>query len=42
MPFRSEKQRKYLWKFHPDVAKKWSHKYGSKPKKKARYKGKQR
>lgn len=31
MPFRSEKQRRYLWKFHPDVAQKWSEEWGSKP-----------
>ena len=30
MPFRSEKQRKYLWKNNPKIAKKWSKKYGSK------------
>ena len=34
MPFKSEKQRKYLWKNHPKIAKKWAAKYGSKPKKK--------
>ena len=34
MPFKSEKQRKYLWKNHPKIAKKWTTKYGSKPKKK--------
>lgn len=31
MPFKSEKQRRYLWMKRPDIAKKWSHKYGSKP-----------
>jgi hypothetical protein len=31
MPFKSERQRRYLWKNEPEVAKKWSHKYGSKP-----------
>lgn len=30
-PFRSEKQRRFLWKFHPDIAKRWTRKYGSKP-----------
>jgi len=30
MPFRSEKQKKYLWKNNPKIAKKWSKKYGSK------------
>ena len=34
MPFRSERQRRYLWKFHPDIAKRWSDEYGSKPIKK--------
>lgn len=29
MPFQSEKQRRFLWKNHPEVAKKWAHKYGS-------------
>ena len=27
MPFRSEKQRRYLWAAHPDIAKEWAHKY---------------
>jgi hypothetical protein len=31
MPFRSEKQRRYLWMHHPDIARRWAHKYGSKP-----------
>jgi hypothetical protein len=30
MPFRSEKQRRYLWKNEPELAKKWTEKYGSK------------
>ena len=30
MPFRSEKQRKYLFAKKPEIAKKWSKKYGSK------------
>ena len=34
MPFRSEKQRKYLWKKHPKIAKDWTDTYGSKPVKK--------
>ena len=34
MPFKSEKQRRFLWKFHPDVAKHWSSKYGTKVMKK--------
>ena len=31
MPFKSEKQRKYLWKNHPKIAKDWTETYGSKP-----------
>lgn len=31
MPFKSEKQRRFLWMSHPEIASKWSHKYGSKP-----------
>lgn len=27
MPFKSEKQRRYLWATHPDIAKRWAHKY---------------
>ena len=36
MPFRSKKQRKFLWWKHPKIAKRWTKKYGSKihPKKK--------
>ncbi len=29
MPFKSENQRKYLWAKHPEVAEKWTKKYGS-------------
>tara|TARA_R100001530_G_scaffold49916_1_gene37254 strand:- start:6032 stop:6244 length:213 start_codon:yes stop_codon:yes gene_type:complete len=29
MPFKSEKQRKYLWANEPEIAKKWSKEYGS-------------
>ena len=32
MPFRSEKQRRFLFANEPEVAKKWTKKYGSKPK----------
>lgn len=32
MPFQSEKQRRYLWMHHPEIAKRWAHEYGSKPK----------
>lgn len=31
MPFESEKQRRFLWLKHPDIAKRWAHKYGNKP-----------
>ena len=30
MPFKSEKQRRYLYKNEPELAKKWEAKYGSK------------
>jgi hypothetical protein len=30
MPFRSKKQRAYLFAKHPAVAKKWAKKYGTK------------
>lgn len=30
MPFKSTKQRKYMWAKHPDIAKRWTDKYGSK------------
>lgn len=29
MPFKSEKQRKYLWANKPELAREWSDKYGS-------------
>jgi len=32
MPFKSEKQRKYLWAKHPEIARRWTKKYGSKVK----------
>lgn len=28
MPFRSEKQKRFLWAKRPDIAKKWTKKYG--------------
>ena len=31
MPFKSEKQRRYLWKHEPKIAKEWTKAYGSKP-----------
>lgn len=30
MPFRSEKQRRYMWSKHPSIARRWTKKYGSK------------
>jgi hypothetical protein len=27
MPFKSEKQRRFLWSEHPDIAKRWAHEY---------------
>jgi hypothetical protein len=30
MPFKSEKQRKFMWAKHPDIARRWTEKYGSK------------
>ena len=34
MPFKSEKQRKYMFAKLPKIAKKWAKKYGTKIKKK--------
>ena len=31
VPFKSEKQRRYLWKNNPEIAKKWTKKYKTKP-----------
>jgi hypothetical protein len=30
MPFKSEKQRRYLWAKHPKIARRWTKKYGTK------------
>ena len=30
MPFKSEKQRRYLWKNEPKIAREWTKAYGSK------------
>ena len=30
MPFRSEKQRRYMYANEPEIAKRWSKKYGNK------------
>jgi len=32
MPFKSEKQRRFLWAKHPDIAHRWAHKYPQKGK----------
>lgn len=32
MPFRSEKQRRYLWATNPDIARRWAHEYPQKKK----------
>lgn len=41
MPFKSEKQRRFLWAKHPEIAREWTEKYGSKPRpKKAKQKRK--
>ena len=42
MPFRSVKQRKYMWARHPEIAKRWTKKYGSKIVKKKKTKRKKR
>ena len=31
MSFKSEKQRRYLWMHEPELARRWTNKYGSKP-----------
>ena len=30
MPFKSEKQRRFMYAKHPDIAERWTEKYGSK------------
>ena len=34
MPFKSEKQRRYLYAKEPEIARRWTEKYGSKARKK--------
>lgn len=29
MPFKSEQQRRFMWANHPEIAKRWTSKYGS-------------
>lgn len=38
MPFRSAKQRRYLYAKKPKLARRWAKKYGSKPRRKRRRK----
>ena len=33
MPFKSTKQRSYMYANHPEIARRWSKEYGSKPRK---------
>jgi len=40
VPFKSEKQRRYLWKNEPKIAREWTEEYGSKSKKKKKKKKK--
>jgi len=41
MPFRSTKQRRFMWWKHPEIARRWTNEYGSKiVKKKARHSAK--
>ena len=37
MPFESEDQRRWMWKNKPSIARRWSKKYGSKPRKGKNY-----
>ena len=32
MPFVSERQRRWMWANRPDIARRWTEEYGSKPK----------
>lgn len=36
MPFKSEKQRRFMYAKHPDIARRWTEKYGSAVKKGAK------
>lgn len=36
MPFRSAKQKRFMWAKHPDIAERWTEEYGSKIVKKKR------
>ena len=37
MPFKSEAQRRFMWVNHPDIARRWTEKYGSKAIRKKAY-----
>lgn len=36
MPFKSKRQRAYLYMRHPEIARKWARKYGNKVRRKGR------
>jgi len=36
MPFKSKKQRKFMWAKHPRIARRWTKKYGGKIRRKGR------
>lgn len=38
MPFRSKRQRRFMFANHPRIAKRWARKYGTKPRPKRRKK----
>jgi len=38
MPFQSNKQQRFMWANHPDIARRWTKKYGSVSKKAIRKK----
>ena len=42
MSFRSEKQRRFMWARHPDIARRWTEEYGSKPQPKKKPKRKKK
>lgn len=42
MPYRSEKQRRFMHAKHPEIAARWDAEYGSKPKPKEKKRGRDR
>lgn len=38
MPFQSERQRRFMYANHPEIARRWTAVYGSKPRKKRKAK----